>query len=97
VDGEKARVLGFIAGLHSSDLLISDFKYMAEKALKTAKTGKITSETEWIPNFEITQKTVTPVQHDKLLYPGTTACPGLRYGAGGEKCCGSDGEKYCLS
>ena len=76
VDGEKARVLGFIAGLHSTDLLISDFKYMAEKALKTAKTGKITSETEWIPNFEITQKTVTPVQHDKLLYPGTTACPG---------------------
>jgi pyruvate ferredoxin oxidoreductase alpha subunit len=76
LEGEKARVLGFIAGLHSTDLLISDFKYMADKALMTAKTGKITSEIEWIPNFEITQKTVTPVQHDKLLYPGTTACPG---------------------
>jgi pyruvate ferredoxin oxidoreductase alpha subunit len=72
--GEKARVLGFIAGLHSADLLISDFKYMAHKALATAKTGKITSEVEWIPNFEITQKTVTPVQHEKLLYPGTTSC-----------------------
>jgi pyruvate/2-oxoacid:ferredoxin oxidoreductase beta subunit len=76
LEGEKARALGFIAGLHSTDLLISDFKYMADKALKTANTGKITSEIEWIPNFEITQKTVTPVQHDKLLYPGTTACPG---------------------
>ena len=72
----KIRVLGFIAGLHSTELLISDFKYMADKALKTAKTGKITSEIEWIPNFEITTKKPVPVQHERLLFPGTTACPG---------------------
>src|SRR5208283_5092958 len=33
-------------------------------------------EIEWIPNFEITTKNPVPVKHDKLLYPGTTACPG---------------------
>jgi pyruvate ferredoxin oxidoreductase alpha subunit len=76
VEGEKARVIGFIAGLHSTDLLISDFKYMADKALNTAKTGKIAGEIEWIPNFDITVKTPTPVHHEKLLYPGTTSCPG---------------------
>ena len=74
--GEKARVIGFIAGLHSAEILISDFKYMADKALKVAATGEVTGEIEWIPNFDITAVNPVPVQHDKLLYPGTTACPG---------------------
>jgi pyruvate ferredoxin oxidoreductase beta subunit len=76
LEGEKARVIGFIAGLHSAEILISDFKYMADKALKVAATGEIIGEIEWIPNFEITAVNPVPVQHDKLLYPGTTACPG---------------------
>jgi pyruvate ferredoxin oxidoreductase alpha subunit len=76
VEGEKARVIGFIAGLHSAEILTTDFRYMADKALKTAATGQVTGEIEWIPNFEITTKNPVPVKHDKLLYPGTTACPG---------------------
>jgi pyruvate ferredoxin oxidoreductase beta subunit len=76
LEGEKARVIGFIAGLHSAEILISDFKYMADKALKVAATGHVTGEIEWIPNFEITAVNPVPVHHDKLLYPGTTACPG---------------------
>jgi pyruvate ferredoxin oxidoreductase alpha subunit len=76
LEGEKARVLGFIAGLHSAEILISDFKYMADKALKVVATGEVTGEIEWIPNFEITTKNPIPVKHDHLLYPGTTACPG---------------------
>ncbi len=39
--GEKARVIGFIAGLHSAEILISDFRYMADKALKAAETGEV--------------------------------------------------------
>ena len=76
LEGEKARVIGFIAGLHSAEILISDFKYMADKALKVAATGAVNGEIEWIPNFDITAVNPVPVQHDKLLYPGTTACPG---------------------
>jgi pyruvate ferredoxin oxidoreductase alpha subunit len=76
LEGEKARVIGFIAGLHSAAILVSDFKYMADKALRIAKSAKITEEIEWIPNLEITTNKPVPVQHDKLLYPGTTACPG---------------------
>jgi pyruvate ferredoxin oxidoreductase alpha subunit len=76
LDGEKARVIGFIAGLHSAEILISDFKYMADKALKVAATGEVVGEIEWIPNFDITAVNPVPVRHDKLLYPGTTACPG---------------------
>jgi len=76
LEWEKARVIGFIAGLHSAEILISDFKYMADKALKVAATGAVNGEIEWIPNFDITAVNPVPVQHDKLLYPGTTACPG---------------------
>ena len=75
-EGEKACVIGFIAGLHSAEILISDFRYMADKALKVAAGGEINGEIEWIPNFEINTKNPIPVKHDKLLYPGTTACPG---------------------
>jgi len=49
---------------------------MADKALKVAATGAVNGEIEWIPNFDITAVNPVPVQHDKLLYPGTTACPG---------------------
>ena len=76
LEGEKARVIGFTAGLHSVEVLVSDFKYMADKAFKVAQTGKITSEIEWIPNLDITTKNPVPVQHERLLIPGTTACPG---------------------
>jgi pyruvate ferredoxin oxidoreductase beta subunit len=45
-------------------------------ATVVAATGAVNGEIEWIPNFDITAVNPVPVQHDKLLYPGTTACPG---------------------
>lgn len=73
---KRPQVLGFIAGLHGVEIFSSDIKYMAEKALQAAQTGKVEQEVEWVPNFEIEVKEVKPVRHEKIYYPGTTTCPG---------------------
>jgi len=73
-------VIGFTAGLHSVEVLVSDFKYMADKAFKVAQTGKITSEIEWIPNLDITTR-ILSCSARKTAYSGHHGMSGLRDGA----------------
>jgi hypothetical protein len=41
-------LLGFVAGIGGRDVTYDDFRYMANKVLKTAKTKKVEKEVEWI-------------------------------------------------
>lgn len=70
------KVVGFIAGLRGNEVLVSDFKYMLDKALRVSQDGKIDDEMEWIPNVEVTLKSLSPNLPDKLYYPGAASCPG---------------------
>ncbi len=73
---KRPNVLGFISGLHGVEIFVSDFKYMAEKALAVAGGAEIEEEVEWIPRFELEIQEVKPVKQERIYYPGTTTCPG---------------------
>lgn len=45
---ERPPLLGFIAGIGGRDVTYENFRYMAEKVLKAAETGKVEKEVEWI-------------------------------------------------
>jgi pyruvate ferredoxin oxidoreductase alpha subunit len=72
----NVKVIGFIAGLRGNEVLVSDFKYMLDRALKVVRDGEIDHETEWIPNVEVTVKSLSPNIPDELYYPGAASCPG---------------------
>lgn len=74
----RPKVLGFSAGLYGEEILISDFKYMAERAFGAVKSKKVGFvENEMVPTFEIKHTEMVPAaERDQLLFPGTTSCPG---------------------
>jgi pyruvate ferredoxin oxidoreductase alpha subunit len=45
---ERPPLIGFIAGIGGRDVTYDDFRYMANKVLKTAETKKVEKEVEWI-------------------------------------------------
>jgi pyruvate ferredoxin oxidoreductase alpha subunit len=45
---ERPPLIGFVAGLGGRDVTYDNFRYMAEKVLKTAETKKVEKEVEWI-------------------------------------------------
>ena len=49
---ERPPLLGFIAGIGGRDVTYENFRYMAEKVLKAAETGKVEKEVEWIQLME---------------------------------------------
>ncbi|NIM45634.1 MAG: hypothetical protein GTN80_08310 [Nitrososphaeria archaeon] len=76
----RPHLMGFVSGLHGVKVDVSDFEYAAEKALNVANKRVMGKELEWIPKVEwIPPKTTirpSPLKSEKLIYPGTTACPG---------------------
>ena len=45
---ERPPLIGFVAGIGGRDVTYDNFRYMAEKVLKAAETGKVEKEVEWI-------------------------------------------------
>ena len=45
---ERPPLLGFVAGIGGRDVTYDNFRYMANKVLKTAETKKVEKEVEWI-------------------------------------------------
>ena len=45
---ERPPILGFVAGIGGRDVTYDNFRYMADKVLKTAETKKVEKEVEWI-------------------------------------------------
>jgi pyruvate ferredoxin oxidoreductase alpha subunit len=45
---EKPLLLGFFVGLVGRDVMPSDVRFMAEKVLKAAETGKVEKDTYWV-------------------------------------------------
>lgn len=74
--GGDIKVIGFIAGLRGNEVLVSDFKYMLDKALRVSQDGMTDEEIEWIPNVEVNLKSLSTQLPDKLYYPGSASCPG---------------------
>ncbi len=74
---KRPKVIGFIAGLHGMDTPVSDFEYMANKALEVANRRKeVERAPEWVPNLEIDLKEPSPIKLEEPYYPGITTCPG---------------------
>jgi pyruvate ferredoxin oxidoreductase alpha subunit len=45
---ERPKLLGFIAGIGGRDVTLDHLRHMANRVLKTAETGKVDKEVEWV-------------------------------------------------
>ena len=68
--------INFITGLGGEDVPIDDLYVMGKKLVKTAKSGKILKEVEFIEHPPTPQEKPIEVDHDNPIYPSSQGCAG---------------------
>jgi pyruvate ferredoxin oxidoreductase beta subunit len=73
---ERPNVLGFVAGMGGEDVSIGDFYKMGCKVLKTASTGRLEQEVEFVEHELPSMGKPVKMEWGEPIYPGSNGCAG---------------------